>query len=253
MHLTPIAAGRTTLPAPPMPARIGEIIGILNIIVEYGQHLLDTIHQRAAWRSFATIAQFFGGTSDTVILPHICRGLMRAVALRRILLARAARNRDLKFPAPRPAVVRAQAAPGPKPAPALSREHQPLTLETLPSEEEITAEVRRRSIGRNIVDICRDLGISPSLCEGRFWNRIFDAILSYRGSMASMLKEMRRRETAVENLPLAKVDLDWPEHSRHGIRRVLGFFIGEPPVDPCPARPNAPASLGAPAVATGPP
>ncbi len=117
--------------------------------------------------------------------------------------------------------------------------------------ESIEAEVRRSPIGRTIAAICRDLGISPALCDGTFWNRLFDAIRLYRGSLPGFVREVKRRERRFEKEEWKHPGLELPEETRSGVRRVLGFFIGEPPVDPfaVAAAPGAPVA----AAATGPP
>ena len=125
---------------------------------------------------------------------------------------------------------------------------------------QLDAEVLRRPVGQSIVAICRDFGISPSLCEGSFWNRVFMAIRLYRGNLSNVVLEMQRREKQFDKDHWKHPDLPLPEQSREGIRRVLGFRIGETPVDPfrpAPA-PDAAASVAAPGVpvapaATGPP
>jgi hypothetical protein len=280
---TTITAGLAALPDPPkdrsgkpVPERIAAMLSVLAILIEYGRHLAETIERRAIWRGFATIAQFFGTAAIPVMLAHIHRGLMRALALEQMLLRRAARGRDLAILARRTHVRRAAepataqaAAPPPAEAPP---EQQPaarpvrrvpeeqLTLDTLPSMAQVEAEVRRRPIGQTIVAICRDLGISPSLCDGTFWNRVFMAIHCHRGSLGNIVLEMRRREKRFDKEHWQHPNLALPEQTREGIRRVLGFRIGEPPVDPfrpVPA-PGAPASVATPnvpvaAAATGPP
>ena len=101
-------AGLATQPDPPtdrdsgpVPERIAPILQIALILAEYGRHLATTIQHRALRRGFATIAQFFGTATLAVILPRIHRGIMRAMALERVLLERASRGRDLVVPAPR--------------------------------------------------------------------------------------------------------------------------------------------------------
>ncbi len=294
-HTATLTAGLVTPPDPardrdgrPVPERIAEILDIAGILAAYGRHLADTIEHRAVWRGFATIAQFFGTAVIAVILPHLRRGIMRAVALERVLLARAARRRDLVILAPRVHAPRAAAPPAPPPAepppeplgasaaeppPAEAPPAQPparpvrpiglrepLTLDTMPSMEDIEAEVRRRPVGQTIADICRDLGVAPTLCEGGFWNRLFDAIRWYRGSLGNVVLDMRRREKLLEKEQDKHPNLGLPEQSREGVRRVLGFLIGEPPVDPYRpvAAPAAQAPVAAPrapvaAAATGPP
>lgn len=113
----------------------------------------------------------------------------------------------------------------------------------------IEAQVRRTPTGRTIAAICCDLGISPSLCDSTFWNRLFDAIRLYRGSLGSFVLDVTRREQRFDKEGWRYPGLDLREETLTGIRRVLGFFIGEPPIDPFAL---APAS-GAPLAATGPP
>jgi hypothetical protein len=259
-----------------VPAGIAEILAVVSVLATYGRHLAETLEQRAVARGFATIARFFGTVAFETILAHLLRGVMRARALEQILLRRAARGRDLRIlpprapsPRPPPAPDAAQPAP-PAPltaepdaaaqaaaleaathAPPRNAANAPLTLETLPTMEAIEAEIRRRPIGRTIAAICRDLGISPSLCEGAFWNRLFDAIRLYRGNFASLVLEVKRREQLFEKEEWRHPELELPEETRDGIRRVLGFLIGEAPLDPF-------AVLAAPGVAvaaaaTGPP
>ncbi len=77
-------------PASPVPDGIAEILAVLAILIDYGRHLGQTLEQRAVARGFATIAQYFGTVAFDTILAHIQRGLMRAIALQRLLLRRAA-------------------------------------------------------------------------------------------------------------------------------------------------------------------
>jgi len=270
-------------PAKPVPERIAEILAIAGILAEYGRHLAATIEHRAIWRGFATIAQFFGTATIPRILPYIQRGLMRAVALHRVLSQRAARGRDLvvlarpdrsrREPPPQPeappqppAALTADTDPATPPAapaqaaPPASRPgpEEPLTLDTMPAMAQLEAEIRRRPIGRTIVDICRDLGVAPTLCAGPFWNRLFLAIHAYRGSIGNLVLEMRRREKQLDQEHWRHPNLALPEQTREGVCRVLGFPIGEPPVDPFRPAPAGGAMAAAPcmpvaAVATGPP
>jgi hypothetical protein len=290
--LSPRSAPPKERPAKPTPARIAEILAIVSVLATYARHLAETLEQRAVARGFATIARFFGTAAFDTILAHIHRGLMRAIALERMLRTRAARGCDLRILAPRAQSRReppAQDAPDtapqtaePTPPAALTPAQdaaaqaaarnalarlarrlaasEVLTLHTLPLMEAIEAEVRRSPVGRTIAAICRDLGISPSLCHGTFWNRLFDAIRLYRGSLASLVLEVTRREQRFDKEEWKHPGLELAEETRDGIRRVLGFFIGENPVDPFAvvAAPMALAGMAAPrariaAAATGPP
>jgi hypothetical protein len=370
--------------ARPTPPRIAELLGVVAILLGYGRHLADTLEQRAVARGFATIAQFFGTVKFDTILAHVMRGLMRAMALERMLLRRAARGRDLRLLAPRAGSRRAAAAgsgeaveldtlsaaaegfdpaaawdglgaqaghaaagldaatpsstlnaagdaayaagsagdaapaafdaadpdaaapygapgnaaafdaaadpnaaapygapdapgnaaaPGaasgaaPDPAaqpPRRGTGREPLSLHSLPTMEAIEAEVRRSPIGRTIAAICRDLGVAPLLCHGPFWNRLFDAIRLYSSAFDDFAADMRQREQRFAKEDWKHPELALPEQTREGVRRVLGFFVGETPVDPfavvtavvaalTPVAAVAAPTLAVAAVATGPP
>jgi hypothetical protein len=63
----------------------------------------------------------------------------------------------------------------------------------LPTEAEIVAAVRRRPVGAVIVDICRDLGITPGQLDRAFWDELSHAIIAYGGSLAGFLGNLNRR------------------------------------------------------------
>ena len=46
----------------------------------------------------------------------------------------------------------------------------------MPTPEDLEAQVRRRPLGRTLVDICLDLAVVPGFCAGPFWNELFDSI-----------------------------------------------------------------------------
>ena len=237
-----------------MPEGIADVLIIVRILLGYGFHLAKTLEHRAVARGFATVAQFFGTARVAAIRWRLARGLLRAMALERVLLARAARGRDLVrlqprqyAPRPAPAVPANAMAEPERPMPAPVRRPDPdeaFDPDTLPTIEQLQAEIRRRPIGRALADICSDLGVSPSLCDGNLWFAITCALMWYRGNLPRLMKEFRRREVHFCNTEADRNPaLGWPEPTRDGIRRVLGFFIGEAPVVPFPlAAPPAPAS-----------
>lgn len=240
-------------PARPLPEGIAAVLILVRVLLAYGRHLSATVEHRATARSFSVIAQFFGTARVPFILARLSRGILRATALERVLLARAARGRDLVVLQPRRRVQ----PQGAQPAAGQQLSHPvrrpaPDELPEFPTLEQLEAEIRRRPIGRAIADICRDLGVSPSLCEGSLWTALFQAITWYRGNFPKYYKDIRKREVdfAAEWDRDRTHAFDWPEQTRPGIRRVLGFFIGEPPVSPFP--PTVRPGL-AEAAATGPP
>ena len=100
--------------------------------------------------------------------------------------------------------------------------------------EELDRQVRRRPIGRTVFDICLDLAVVPGYCHSAFWNELFDIMNGFGGSIAALMREKTSRRAAFDKQQdrVRDSNWDWVRMSRDGIRQVLGFFIGEPPVNP---------------------
>ena len=249
-----VTAGRD---AGAMPERTAEFLGILAILAEYGRDMVCTIEERATRNTFATIAQFFGTIVLSAILPRLQRGIMRAVALERVLRARAKRGRDIEPRMPRiylPRPPRLPALPGltglaataataaadassaqpaatPQPTRRAHRyeDDDRLTFATMPTMKQIEAEVRRRPPGRTIVDIMCDLGLSLSLCSPRFGNRLFHAVHWNGGSLTRLMLEMRRREKLFRQNEWQYPNLPQADDTREGAQSALGYTVGEEP------------------------
>ena len=90
------------------------------------------------------------------------------------------------------------------------------------------------------------LAIVPGLCTGTFWNELFDIMNYFGGSVGQLMCRKARRQQAFSQQQDRRPDSnwDWLDMSRDALRQVLGFFIGETPVNPFD-----PAA----AIATGPP
>jgi hypothetical protein len=106
----------------------------------------------------------------------------------------------------------------------------------MPTPEDLERQVRRRPIGRTILDICLDLAVVPGFCHSAFWNELFD-VMNYfggSGSVARLMQEKTRRRAAYdkEQDRNPNANWDWINATRDALHEVLGFFIGEPPVNP---------------------
>jgi hypothetical protein len=245
-----------------MPAGIAALLHTLRILLGFGRHLAETATHRSASPDFNAIAACFGTGRLYAILAHLQRGLMRATALERVLLARAARGRDIglgaprgrdiSLGAPRQRATAPPAAPADPPAPPPANQpaaapaarkpearpsrpsgwHDPELF--MPTLEELEAQVRRRPLGRTLVDICLDLAVVPGFCTGPFWNELFDSIRLRGGSIATLMQEKLRRQEAFcrEQDRKPGNNREWLEMGRESLRRVLGFFIGEAADDP---------------------
>ena len=249
-----------TIPARTIPARIAALLHTVRILLGYGRHLAETAERRSASTDFNAVAACFGTGRLCAILAHLQRGLLRAAALERVLLQRAARSRDIgcvapseratatayqaaapadppAAPADPPAEQSADAPAGPladvhvarKPA----RPSRPAGWNDpelfMPTLEELEAQVRRRPLGRTLVEICLDLAVVPGFCTGAFWNELFDSIRLHGGSVATLMLEKVRREEAFckEQDRTIGSNWDWQEMGREALRRVLGFCIGD--------------------------
>src|SRR5580692_7453658 len=120
------SAAATPCPAPPndpqpdqptrtMPARIAALLHTVRIMLGFGRHLAETVQHRSTSSDFNAIAACFGTRRLSTILAHLQRGLLRAAALERVLLARAARGQDIAAPRER-AVATPAATPAEPPA-----------------------------------------------------------------------------------------------------------------------------------------
>ena len=257
-------SGQTT-PARTIPARIAALLHTVRILLGYGRHLAETAELRSASTDFNAVAACFGTGRLCAILAHLQRGLLRAAALERVLLQRAARGRDIGCVAPSEratATAYQVAAPADLPAggtdqpadppggPAeLPDVEQPAAAQVartaatrlsrpagwndpelfMPTLEELEAQVRRRPLGRTLVEICLDLAVVPGFCTGAFWNELFDSIRLHGGSVATLMLEKVRREEAFckEQDRTLGSNWDWQEMGREALRRVLGFCIGD--------------------------
>jgi hypothetical protein len=232
-----------------VPPRIADVLQLVEVLISYGRFLAKAVAHGPLWRGFSTVAQFFGTAAVPDIAARVRRGIMRALALHAVLLQRGQRGRDLVVLAPR----LPSTASGTKRSTRTAAGAKPeVTPDTMPTQAELEAWARRRPVGSAVTDICLDLGISPGLCRGAFWQQVFDVLQDYRGSIPKLMQELSRRRARFEKE-------DWkhprglaiPPRARDAIRDVLGFFIGEPPPDD-PLRPFAPRYADA-ALATGPP
>src|ERR1700761_9061950 len=228
-----------------MPDNIAVVLHLVGVLLSYGRHLLDTLHQRAAAPDFNAIAACFGSAKLVTILAHLQRGLLRAEALKRVLLARAATGKDAPFvprrtrePKPAPVAIEPgqQAAEAEPPKPR--RPRRPAGWDDpelyMPTLEELIHEVRRRPLGRTLAAISSDLGVIPEFCLPPIWNALFEVIHHFGGSVVAVMRKKYRRYKALieEQDHIRGSDWDWMRLHRDGFRELLGFFIGEPPVNP---------------------
>jgi len=294
----------TAMPDATLLSNLANIIRIVEILLTYGRHLAETFDRRAAAPGFHLIARQFGTDRAAVILAHIRRGILRAAALHHVLMQRAARGRDLVrsnppvrlrpepaqpaqdtagIAAPSPAIPAQRTEPQSKkrrrPAhpswhdPWLDNAANPLDPALLPTFQELVKKAAHRPVGRSLGEIFADLGIAPILSQSNFWNDLFFAMLHFGGTPGYYFLHRWRREQQFEDAQdrCPTMDQTWPPLDVSGARtdtiKALGFFIGEPPMEPLiimapepppwashpsPA-PNPQTDQAAPPETTGPP
>ena len=221
-----------------MPDNTGFILTLLHVLLVHARHLSLTLDRRSTAWGFSVIAQFFGTARLPMIRARLARGILRIMALQRVLLSRAKRGIDVRYanpwtrePRPKPPAPPPSVGDSEPPPPARKRTRRCYAdttpdLDTLPSLAELEAEARRRKPGALIADICRDLGIDPSLCFAPFWNALWP-VITWSGGNLLFIKDFRQRQRAFEPEMNRTPPLCTPEETRPGIERMLGFFIGD--------------------------
>jgi hypothetical protein len=104
----------------------------------------------------------------------------------------------------------------------------------MPTLEDLERQIRRQPIGRVFSDICLDLAVVPGFCHPAFWNALFEIMTYFGSSVNKVMQEKTRRRAAFGNEQDRKrgANWDWVNIPRDKLRDVLGFFIGEPPINP---------------------
>jgi hypothetical protein len=189
-----------------LPNNIAVVLHAARILLDYGRHLIDTVRHRATAPDFNAIAACFGTANLSTILAHLNRGILRATALERVLLARAAKGQDIDFierhittPEPQPAPA-AAGQPAPTPRKCATRPSRPAGWDDpeffMPTLQDLERQARRRPIGRTIQEICLDLAVVPGFCHSLFWNELFDIMTWFGGSVTTLMRQKSRRREA---------------------------------------------------------
>ena len=212
-------SGAASTPTPTTePSRSGRLLGLIRKLIDYGRELVTSVRGRiAADPSFAKGC--FGTADLTLILARIARGLQLASVLEARVLRSAARiDAGPVRGRARPAAARAPAAPH-------VAETDP-RLAGLPSAAQIAGELRCRSIGDVIGDICRDLGIRPS---HPLWREVHMAMTRHGGGYVRLVTDILDR-----SFPLAArlMSAATPAASRRSTLRFEAPAGTGPPPEP---------------------
>jgi hypothetical protein len=228
--------------ARPLPPATVELLIQVQVLLVYARHLRGLLAQ-VAERGFSLAAQCFGSVQAAFVLTNLTRGILRAIALERVLLARTGGEPDAAAGKPRkrmPQAARQSASRAQRP----SRDR----VLGLPTLRQLEAAIRRRPVESAIDEIRHDLGVSFSLCEARFGNALRDMVVAYRDSLASVFKQCLPRAADAAGAPERDLAFDLPPRKPDAIRYIVGWFIdAQQPVCGLPftASPVGAATAGA--------
>ena len=236
---SPQEAGSSTA----MPSCIAAIWGIVRVLLGYGKHLDQTLPEKTDHPSFPALAAGFGTHDIRRILAHVQRGILRAMMLQRFLLARAAQGRDIEpIEPPAPAEqadiaaldmkLRPPVGPRAKTPRAPRIDPDAPAYFVMPTMKELESQVRRRSVGRTLAEICMDLGIEATTSEAGFWYEVYRVFMNFGGNCAEFFDVRERRKKAFEKERQTRPDTwtcDWRDRPRDSIRQLLGYVAGETP------------------------
>ena len=240
MHQTEPATERPPQDRP-VPPCIAFVLHVVRVLLRYGRQLDETLPTKADHPRFPTLAAGFGTHDVRRILAHIQRGILRAMMLERFLLARAAQGRDIEpIHPPEPAEpaeidaldlkLRPPSQPRAKPAQKADPD-DPMQF-AMPTLKELESQVRRRAVGTTIAEICMDLGITPTSCDGQTWDEILQTLTHFGANLEQFFAVQNRRRETFQN-ERDKRPETWTfglrDRPREAIRQILGYLLGETP------------------------
>ena len=189
-------------------SRTAHLLFLVRTLIDYGFELAATLRQRSNSNGLRVLTRPSGTADLKLIFARITHGLRLAGALE---------ERLMRHPVPeekKPASADASAprAPSrrrPRAARPAARwgDNPDLDLANLPTAEQIAAEIRRRPVGAVIADICRDLGI---VFGHPLWRDLMLAIISNRGSLARLSKDIFKRLRRFRIVSPPGADPAWP-------------------------------------------
>lgn len=193
---------------PAMPENLARLFYIVHTLLGFGRHFAALIERRTARRGFWLFSAVLGTKKRAAMRASLQCGILRAAALESLLLKRAATGRDVAAASP-PTRAASDEDANAHPCDESFRDQiAHLTAEraqydapvdpcNLATAEAIEAEVLARSIGRNIADICRDLGVVAIMCTSAFWDATTDAIACYQDGAAAECLDDTQPEPAL--------------------------------------------------------
>jgi len=178
--------------------------GFLRRIINCGKQLVIAVRLRAHRPDFPRFARPFG----TTYLPHILRRIHAAIHRAIMLEERALQQAGVRLPphthdrAPSPDKTpdktRAAAPSDNAPSAPLASKRTVRPARPAgdphyadwPSAKQLAAELRRRPIAAVLVDICRDLGITP---HHPLWEEMSRVIAAHGGSVEALENDADER------------------------------------------------------------
>ncbi len=201
----------------PAPTRILRLLGVLRVLITFGNHLAVTLQANPCAETVRNIGSRFGAFDVALILARITRGLQLAQALE----AKFAPRADQPDPAPRAAASAPASSPRQPRQPRTPSRPNPPCRKTAPKPSSPPCRPPSKSPSSSAparstpssTDICNDLGVCMS---DPLWHDINRVLMDYNGSFLPLWKERWRRfSAALNHLIPPNVRFIWPDTPPH--------------------------------------
>ena len=224
---------------------LNALVCLVFNLVEHGRDLAFTFRDHVREPGFGLTGRLFGTTDIYVIGTCMRRGVMRSVALYKVLWERSDRDPRVRFPPLRrdrtpPNQGDATAKPKTPVKDTRPKWWQTRDLAYLPTEAEVADEARRRPAGAIVADICLDFGMTPENA-GALWDQLLAPIARFGGSLKRFTAEVDRRNAPASRIETPRFEAP-AEHQRPNCLSAEERSRDHPPPQASYAENAAPAA-----------
>jgi hypothetical protein len=175
------------------PTRAGRLLRVVRKLIDYGKQIAGVLRQGTSPAHITDIRLNFCLSDIPLIISYITRGLhlaemLEAWAIKLAAVELAPARAPSPPREPRVAVPAEQSA-----APPAQRPAKPAAdprLAGLPTLEKLAADIRGRSVGAVLTDICLALGLVPA---DPLWREVMRVMYDYNGNASALYKAVTDR------------------------------------------------------------
>ncbi len=186
----------------PSPSQV--LLRVIALLIDAGRDCLATIGGNLTPHEVQDTGFAFGTFNLAVIVNRLMRGIKLALALQARVTATAKRIDNPRFQPPRPA-GKPRTRPPRKPKPTEAEDNAAL-LAHMPTDAEIAAMLRHRTIGALLADICADLGVGVA---HPLWQEVNFLIVIHGAQMVPSMKRTYNRLNAARQEVLSGIAPGW--------------------------------------------